>query len=222
MISHILERVAAQRMHLAAEVDQLKEVSTNEQAEYDAVILWSRKVRFTSPFICNWVLLIGNISSHAFTTKTQERNLALTMSKDEADKRGNFENRLADMKQMMKEAETDVKDTNEMLGNRETLKKRRQDIVAEVKEASNPKTKNLAKKAVANKMKVQRVNQKLKEESDKMNVYEHAFKQILDATGISDMPEVIKKYMEQDELEKVRISLFCCFQLNLKEIFVFN
>ena len=133
------------------------------------------------------------------------------MVKEEEDRRDYVGGKLAEMKQMMNESEMDVKETNEMLGKRDKLHKRRKDIIEQVKEASNPKQKSLAKKAVTTKMRNQRVNQKIQEESARMSKYERAFKQILDATGISDISEVIKKYMEQEDLEKVGWWVLSCF-----------
>jgi hypothetical protein len=44
MLHHIRERTATNRLRLAAELDELKDVLEGEQAEYEQVTLWSRKV----------------------------------------------------------------------------------------------------------------------------------------------------------------------------------
>jgi len=61
---------------------------------------------------------------------------------------------------------------------------------------------NLKKAVVTNTMYSQLNQAKKEDEQEKINTYEEAFRKIRDATGVSDVSEVISKFLTQEETQK--------------------
>merc|ERR1711896_677 len=61
---------------------------------------------------------------------------------------------------------------------------------------------NLKKAVVTNTMYTQLNAAKKEDEQEKITTYEEAFRKIRDATGVSDVSEVISKFLTQEETQK--------------------
>merc|ERR1711998_395967 len=81
--------------------------------------------------------------------------------------------------------------------------KMRQEIVLEAQgDLSVQYEQNLKKAVVTNTMYSQLNQAKKEDEQEKINTYEEAFRKIRDATGVSDVSEVISKFLTQEETQK--------------------
>merc|ERR1711998_91222 len=79
----------------------------------------------------------------------------------------------------------------------------RQEIVLEAQgDLSVQDEQNLKKAVVTNTMYSQLNQAKKEDEQEKINTYEEAFRKIRDATGVSDVSEVISKFLTQEETQK--------------------
>eukprot|EP00656_Telonema_subtile_P022527 TRINITY_DN236_c0_g1_i1.p1 TRINITY_DN236_c0_g1~~TRINITY_DN236_c0_g1_i1.p1 ORF type:complete len:489 (-),score=186.09 TRINITY_DN236_c0_g1_i1:279-1745(-) len=91
----------------------------------------------------------------------------------------------------------------EMMTRAENREKMRQEIVLEAQgDLSVSDEQNLKKAVVTNQMYSQLNANKKEDEQDKITTYEEAFRKIRDATGVSDVSEVISKFLTQEETQK--------------------
>lgn len=91
----------------------------------------------------------------------------------------------------------------EMMTRAENREKMRQEIVLEAQgDLSVSDEQNLKKAVVTNQMYSQLNANKKEDEQDKITTYEEAFRKIRDATGVSDVTEVISKFLTQEETQK--------------------
>merc|ERR1711959_140528 len=91
----------------------------------------------------------------------------------------------------------------EMMTRAENREKMRQEIVLEAQgDLSVSDEQNLKKAVVTNQMYSQLNANKKEDEQEKINTYEEAFRKIRDATGVSDVSEVISKFLTQEETQK--------------------
>lgn len=85
----------------------------------------------------------------------------------------------------------------------ENREKMRQEIVLEAQgDLSAQDEQNLKKAVVTNTMYSQLNQAKKEDEQEKITTYEEAFRKIRDATGVSDVSEVISKFLTQEETQK--------------------
>lgn len=85
----------------------------------------------------------------------------------------------------------------------ENREKMRQEIVLEAQgDLSVSDEQNLKKAVVTNQMYSQLNANKKEDEQEKITTYEEAFRKIRDATGVSDVSEVISKFLTQEETQK--------------------
>jgi len=91
----------------------------------------------------------------------------------------------------------------EMMTRAENREKMRQEIVLEAQgDLSVSDEQNLKKAVVTNQMYSQLNANKKEDEQEKITTYEEAFRKIRDATGVSDVSEVISKFLTQEETQK--------------------
>lgn len=91
----------------------------------------------------------------------------------------------------------------EMMTRAENREKMRQEIVLEAQgDLSVTDEQNLKKAVVTNQMYSQLNANKKEDEQEKITTYEEAFRKIRDATGVSDVSEVISKFLTQEETQK--------------------
>merc|ERR1719324_2148445 len=91
----------------------------------------------------------------------------------------------------------------EMMTRAENREKMRQEIVLEAQGDLSVQDEHNLKKAVVTNTMYSQLNQAKKEdEQEKINTYEEAFRKIRDATGVSDVSEVISKFLTQEETQK--------------------
>jgi len=90
-----------------------------------------------------------------------------------------------------------------MMTRAENREKMRQEIVLEAQgDLSSQDEQNLKKAVVTNTMYSQLNQAKKEDEQEKITTYEEAFRKIRDATGVSDVSEVISKFLTQEETQK--------------------
>merc|ERR1712054_547336 len=85
----------------------------------------------------------------------------------------------------------------EMMTRAENREKMRQEIILSAQDEQN-----LKKAVVTNTMYSQLNAAKKEDEQEKITTYEEAFRKIRDATGVSDVSEVISKFLTQEETQK--------------------
>lgn len=91
----------------------------------------------------------------------------------------------------------------EMMTRAENREKMRQEIVLEAQgDLSVSDEQNLKKAVVTNQMYSQLNANKKEDEQEKITTYEEAFRKIRDATGVSDVSEVIAKFLNQEDTQK--------------------
>jgi hypothetical protein len=91
----------------------------------------------------------------------------------------------------------------EMMTRAENREKMRQEIILEAQgDLSAQDEQNLKKAVVTNTMYSQLNAAKKEDEQEKITTYEEAFRKIRDATGVSDVSEVISKFLTQEETQK--------------------
>merc|ERR1711871_1068416 len=91
----------------------------------------------------------------------------------------------------------------EMMTRAENREKMRQEIILEAQgDLSAQDEQNLKKAVVTNTMYSQLNQAKKEDEQEKITTYEEAFRKIRDATGVSDVSEVISKFLTQEETQK--------------------
>merc|ERR1712166_1243088 len=103
----------------------------------------------------------------------------------------------------LNERRSQARARQEMMTRAENREKMRQEIVLEAQgDLSVSDEQNLKKAVVTNQMYSQLNANKKEDEQEKINTYEEAFRKIRDATGVSDVSEVISKFLTQEETQK--------------------
>jgi len=103
----------------------------------------------------------------------------------------------------LNERRSQARARQEMMTRAENREKMRQEIVLEAQgDLSVSDEQNLKKAVVTNQMYSQLNANKKEDEQEKITTYEEAFRKIRDATGVSDVSEVISKFLTQEETQK--------------------
>merc|ERR1711988_1694448 len=107
----------------------------------------------------------------------------------------------------------------EMMTRAENREKMRQEIVLEAQgDLSAQDEQNLKKAVVTNTMYSQLNAAKKEDEQEKITTYEEAFRKIRDATGVSDVSEVISKFLTQEETQKRLMEMTKDIQLRIDSL----
>jgi len=103
----------------------------------------------------------------------------------------------------LNERRSQARARQEMMTRAENREKMRQEIVLEAAgDLSCTDEENLKKAVVTNQLYSHLNSNKKEDEAEKITTYEEAFRKIRDATGVSDVSEVISKFLTQEETQK--------------------
>jgi chromosome segregation ATPase len=105
---------------------------------------------------------------------------------------------------------SDLKDREALVKQREAINQRisdreqkRQDLIAQASgDLGKEEEDNLKKALTINKMQEGRIESEASAVKEKLDVYERAFRRIKDATGVSDVNEVIQKIVSQEDTQQ--------------------
>ena len=97
---------------------------------------------------------------------------------------------------------------HDMASRMENMEKMRQDLIAKAAgDLSEKEEKNLKKTLVLNKITQQKITEENNKKQDMIDVFEIAFRKIKDATGVSDVNEVIQKIISQEDTQNNLVEL---------------